>query len=123
MTRFEKEISGQLGDFWQRHAKQEVERLVEQAKSNAVVEEDGAIFWKSNGSYIPDDYCEKLEYAGFNFSRCATAIKRDAQQQAFLAEYQKKYKEPSAEELFEMRCAFGEGSVVVDVITGAEIRL
>lgn len=38
----------------------------------------------------------------------------------FLAEYREARKNhtPSEEELFEMRAAFGEGSTVVDVITG-----
>lgn len=123
MTRFKKEISGQLGDFWVKHAKQEVEQLVKQAKTEATVENDGAIKWNSSGNYLPDDCCEKLEYANFDFSRQATAIKRDAQFDEFVAQYRANKQAPSEEELFGMRAAFGPGATVVDVLTGEQILL
>jgi len=45
---------------------------------------------------------------------------RDRETQAFLAEYRRanKGRKRSAEEIFEMRAAFGPGETVVDVITG-----
>lgn len=123
MTRFEKEISGQLGEFWMKHAKEEVERLVEQAKTNATVEEDGAIRWNSSGNYIPDDCCEKLEYARFEFSREATRVKREKQTEEFITRYKAMEKEPSAEEIAEMRATFGPGTVVENILTGRRIQL
>ena len=120
MSRFMQEISGALGDWWKEHAEKEVAENVKYADENAVVEDDGAIRWKS-GNYVPDDYCEKLEYAGYHFSRAATAKKRDIQDKKFIEEYRKHYKGPSEEELIEMRAAFGAGTTVVDVITGKEI--
>lgn len=123
MTRFQKEISGQLGDYWQASAEQDVKEAVIDANKNAIVEDDGAIKWKSNGAYIPDDFCEKLEYAGYKFSREATAIKRAAQVHRELAQYKANYTGPSDEEVAEMRAAFGEGETIVDVITGKTIKL
>lgn len=123
MTRFQREINGQLGDYWQASAEQDVKDAVKNANENAIVEEDGAIKWKSNGAYIPDDFCEKLEYAGYKFSREATAVKRAAQVQKELAQYRANYTGPSDEEVAEMRAAFGEGETVVDVITGKTIKL
>ena len=123
MTRFQKEISGQLGDYWQASAEQDVKEAVIDADKNAIVEDDGAIKWKSNDAYIPDDFCEKLEYAGYKFSREATAVKRNAQVQKELAQYRANYTGPSDEEVAEMRAAFGEGETVVDVITGKTIKL
>ena len=123
MTRFQREISGQLGDYWQASAEQDVKEAVIDADKNAIVEDDGAIKWKSNGAYIPDDFCEKLEYAGYKFSREATAVKRNAQVQKELAQYRANYTGPSDEEIAEMRAAFGEGETVVDVITGKTIKL
>ena len=123
MTRFQKEISGQLGDYWQASAEQDVKEAVIYADKNAIVEDDGAIKWKSNGAYIPDDFCEKLEYAGYKFSREATAIKRDVQVQKELAQYRANYTGPSDEEIAEMRAAFGEGETVVDTITGKIFKL
>lgn len=118
MTRFEREISGSLGAFWKKNAEEEVKKAVAQAEKDATVEADGAIKWNSNGRYLMDDFCEKLEYAGFDFSRVATEKKRDAQNEESLAEYRRNYKGLSAEELAEARAAFGEGTTVVNVLTG-----
>lgn len=118
MTRFEREISGSLGAFWKKNAEEEVKKAVAQAEKDTTVEADGAIKWNSNGRYLMDDFCEKLEYAGFDFSREATAKKRDAQNEESLAEYRRNYKGLSAEELAEARAAFGEGTTVVNVLTG-----
>jgi hypothetical protein len=123
MTRFEKEISGSLGTWWYENAKKEVARAVNKARTDAIVEEDGAIKWKCNGRYLMDELCEKLEYADFNFSREATRIKRDIQIREEIEEYKRRRKEPSEEELFEMRATFGKNTVVVNIITGKQIKL
>ena len=125
MTRFQKEISGMLGDWWKKNAEKEVAEALEDVAENAIIEEDGAIRWISSGNYIPDDYCEKLEYGGYNFSREATKIKSDIQLSKFAEEYRKSMENHvySEEELYEMRSAFGEGTYVVDIITGKKIYL
>lgn len=119
-TRFQKEISGELGDFWKNHAQKEVEDAVKSANERAVVEEDGAIKWVSNNHYIPDDFCEKLEYAGYNFDRESTRIKADKQSRENIQKYiaNQKYYAPTEEQILEMRSIFGEGVTVVDVFTG-----
>ena len=123
MTRFQKEITGQLGPFWQQNAEKEVQKAVKDAAENATVDANGAISWKSSGNYLPDEYCEKLEHAGFSFSREATSIAREAQVAAELVEYRKNRRAPSDAELREMRKTFGAGTTVVDIISGATIQL
>lgn len=123
MTRFEKEITGQLGAYWQQSAEKDVQEAVKHANEAATVDENGAISWKSNGSYLMDDFCEKLEFAGYPFSREATREARETQVAAELAEYRKNRRAPSAEELREMRKAFGAGTTVVDVLSGETIQL
>ena len=123
MTRFEREISGSLGAFWKKNAEEEVRKAVAQADTQATVDTDGAIRWKSNGRYLMDDFCEKLEYAGYAFSREATAAKRDVQNAESLAEYRRNDKGFSREELAEARAAFGEGTTVVNVLTGKKTKL
>lgn len=123
MTRFEREISGSLGAFWKKNAEEEVKKAVAQAEKDATVEVDGAIRWNSNGRYLMDDFCEKLEYAGYPFSRKATADKREAQVEEELAQYRKNHKGFSQEELDEARAAFGEGTTVVNVLTGEKTKL
>lgn len=123
MTRFEREINGSLGDFWKRNAQEEVKKAVAKAEADATVEADGAIKWNSNGRYLMDDFCEKLEYAGYAFDREATAKKRDAQNEESLAEYRKNDRGLSGEALAEARAAFGEGTTVVNILTGRRTRL
>ena len=123
MTRFEQEISGALGEFWKKNAEKEVKRVVEQADAEAAVESDGAIRWNSNGSYLMDDFCEKLEYAGYPFSRSATREKREAQVARELAEYRASHHTTTAEERADMQAAFGKGATVVNALTGERTRL
>ena len=123
MTRFEREISGSLGAFWKKNAEEEVRKAVAKADSDAAVEADGAIKWNSNGRYLMDDFCEKLEYTGYAFSREATAEKREAQNEESLAEYCRNDKGLTGEALAEARAAFGEGTTVVNVLTGKKTLL
>ena len=123
MTRFEQEINGSLGAFWKKNAEEEVRKAVVQADEKATVEADGAVKWNSNGRYLMDDFCEKLEYAGYAFSREATAEKRDEQNAESLAEYRKSDRGLSGEALAEARAAFGEGTTVVNVLTGKKTLL
>lgn len=125
---FANQWNGFLGDFWYKNAREEVERLYNQ-KDEMIIEEDGAVRWKSNGNYLPDDCMEKLEYAPYDLrskiSREATKIKRDIQTQEFLEEYreQTKHHVYTEEELKEMRDAFGAGATVVDVFAGTIIHI
>lgn len=135
MTRFEQEISGILdkqvaerkgtenNHFWERSAKAEVEKAVKEADEKATVDEDGAIRWKSNGNYLMDDLCEKLEYAGYSFSREATRSAREKRNDEWLAEYRKQKIEYSSEEIAEMRAAFGTGTTIVNILTGERIAI
>lgn len=123
MTRFEMEISGKLGDFWKNHAEKEVKEAVEQADREAMMDPDGAIYWIRSGNYIPDDYCEKLEFASYKFDRQATKRARDAQSEKFLENYRKNHRGFTAEEIAEARAAFGPGTVVVNVATGEEVTV
>ena len=123
MTRFEREISGSLGAFWKKNAEEEVRKAVAQADTQAMVEADGAIKWTGNGRYLMDDFCEKLEYAGYAFDREATAKKQDAQNEESLARYRRDDRGLSGEALAEARAAFGEGTTVVNVLTGEKTRL
>ena len=123
MTRFQQEISGALGQWWKEQAEKELEDAVRKADADAIVEPEGAIKWVKSGNYLMDDFCEMLEYAGYPFSREATAKSRDIQNSKFIEEYKKNYTGPSEEELFEMRASFGDNGTVIGVITGNVIEL
>ena len=123
MTRFQQEITGELGQYWKDQAEKEVKRAVRKADELAIVDSNGAIRWKNNGSYLMDDFCEMLEYAGYQFSRKATAEARNIQAVESLKNYKLNYTGPNAEELAEMRASFGEGETIDNVITGDVITL
>lgn len=142
MTRFLQEISGKLDKevverkrlrgetvsnphYWEESAKRELENKMNEASEKAVVDENGVIRWKSNNRCLMDDYCEILEYGGFDFSREATAKARSVEDAKFIKEYRESMKNHvySDEEMAEMRNAFGEGTKVVNVISGKEIML
>ena len=80
----------------------------------------GAAFWNSNGRIIPADAAEILSYTDFPFSLEETNRAREAQTAKFLENY---HHETTAEEKAEMRAAFGEGTTVVDILSGERIRL
>lgn len=123
-TRFEQEYSGLLGEYWKSNADKTIQKYINDAYLNAEVDKDGAISWKSNGQYLMDDFCEVLEFGGYPFSREMTRKKRDEQVQYQLGIYKlHSLKESCPEELSEMRSVFGEGTTVVNVITGKKVRL
>ncbi len=88
---------------------------------NDAYEDDGVLRWKSNDRCVPLDV--------FRDAYCTPPAKQketvDADTSAFLAEYRaiNTGRARSAEEMFEMRAAFGTGTTVVDVITGDKIAL
>ena len=126
MTRFAREFNGELGEFWYKDAHKQVEKMKAQWDNGDIIcEEDGAVKWKSNGHYLPEDCAEILAYTFVNFSRKATEIKRDAQTKEFLDSYRKTHANRvlSDEERYEMICTFGKGATVVDAITGQRFHL
>lgn len=91
---------------------------------DAIVEDDGAIKWESNGNYLMEDVMNNIIANGFTeFSKEATLAKREAQVKELLSNYRKNYKGPTEEQLAEMRAAYGYGAKVIDVITGDVITL
>lgn len=123
MSRFLREISGQLGDFWKKSAEEEVIKAVKLANEDSIVETDGAIKWKKSGNYVPDDLCEKLEYAGFNFSREMTNNKREEQNALFFKNYRESKREIDSKQKVEMNANFEKDDIVIDVITKKKYKI
>ena len=121
ISRFEKEITGMLGEYWRRQAEVRVKSCIREANKDAEVDETGAIRWKHNGNYLMDDYCEVLEYAEYPFSREATRVAREAQNELFLREYKRSGQSVIVDP--EMIAAFGKGVEVVNILTGETIIL
>lgn len=137
-TRFQQEISGELDrqvaertgepnkHFWQKHAEEEVAWILNKYENGELlIDEYGVAYWASNNRAIPQECVEKALYGGLPINAELTRELERNQTEKSLAEYRERMKNHvyTEEELFEMRAAFGEGTVVVDAITGRKIRL
>jgi hypothetical protein len=100
----------------------DAEYLVRHAADIAIT--DGVARWTTSGQVLPDDcaaLAARLDLAP-GMDLAATAAARDAETAAFLNEYRASVHRPDAEQLAEMRAAFGPDQVVVNVISGQETR-
>lgn len=81
--------------------------------------------WKSNNSVPPQEVLDFWKYIGKRFNMTKSVAARERETKDFLKEYRKRMEnyEHSAEEMAEMRAAFGEGATVVNVITGKKTKL
>lgn len=122
-TRFQRELSGELGAFWQQHAKDELAKVKANLDSGEITIDEAGVARNCIGRALMDDLLEKLVLVTDKADSAATRAAREAEVQADLESYRDSRKAPSGEELAEMRAAFGEGAKVVDVITGEEIQL
>jgi len=88
---------------------------------------DGIVRWPTNGTVPPAEVLETmLASKGITTNEfLASGRTRDAETTAFIASYREQMANhvPDAEELYEMRAAFGEGTEVVNIITGQTTRI
>lgn len=124
MTRFQMELSGALGEFWKKEAESELNKVYADYMMGDITIVDGVAYNKI-GRPVMEDMAEKIELAGLPIDRVATKKANDEYSSKVIAEYKKSMENHvySDEELFEMRAAFGKGTVIVDAFTGKKIRL
>ena len=124
-SRFEQELSGELGAFWVKKANEELDEVRAELEAGEITIDENGVAYNCIGRVVMDDMAEKLEHVTSRIDREATTKARREENEKSFAEYREKMKnyKPSAEELYEMRCAFGAGTTVVDIITGQKIRL
>ena len=123
MTRFERELSGALGPYWQKDAERRLAQVKADLEAGRITIDETGIARNCIGRVLMNDQMELLLRVTDRVDAEATNAAREAEVEAALAEYRANYKGPSAEELAEMRTAFGSGATVVDVITGKKIEL
>lgn len=104
--------------------KKEAERIASDFEQSAFVS-DGVVRWNSNNHVPPQDILDFWEFLEKPFDIAKSSMTREREDNAFIAEYRRTQanRQPSGEELAEMRAAFGEGGTVVNVITGRKINL
>ena len=125
MTRFEKELSGNLGAYWKASAEKELERVRADFETGKITVDENGVARNCIGRILMDDMLEKLTYITGEADAEATRAAREEETAAFFEGYRKanRNRRRSAEELHEMRAAFGTGTTVVDIITGERVRL
>lgn len=125
MTRFEQELSGRLGDYWKRSAEKELEEIRADLEAGRITIDASGIARNRIGRALMRDMLEKLTYVTDRVSTQATNEARDEENAKSIAAYKESRKAHgySAEELHEMRAAFGEGARIVDALTGETITL
>lgn len=126
MTRFQKELSGELGEFWKSDAERKLQQTREDITNGDIVIDEKGIARNSIGRIVTKDLGEIIQMvSGTEYSKEATDTARDKETEEFLKEYreQQKNREISFEEMEEMRNVFGEGTTVVDVFSGKETKL
>ena len=59
-TRFQRELSGELGAFWQQHAKDELAKVKADLDSGAITIDEAGVARNCIGRALMDDLLEKL---------------------------------------------------------------
>lgn len=117
MTRFQMELSGKLGQFWQNEAQKELERVKSDLDSCRIAIDGDGVARNCIGRALADDMLEKVELVApdcvnVSATRATYAAERDRVLRRYAS------REIGAEEMHEMRSAFGAGTTVVDALTG-----
>ena len=125
MSRFYREISGELGEFWKKSAQEELNKIKAEYDKGEIYVDSNGVLRNVIHRVAVSEVCEKVAYLGISYNHNATEKARDEENRKSIAEYREAMKnyEPSEEELYEMRAAFGEGETVVNILTGATIKL
>lgn len=123
MTRFQQELSGSLGAFWQKEAEKELATTRADLENGRITIDSNGVARNRIGRVLMADQMEKLLMVTDKADAAATAAAREAEVDRSLAAYRVAKRSHSAEELAEMRAAFGSGATVVDAITGERIAL
>lgn len=123
MTRFQKELSGELGAYWEKEAQKELERVKADLQAGKITIENG-VARNCIGRVLMSDMLEKLAMVTDKASvEATTAAARDKEVSESLAEYRKSARPATGEERMEMQAAFGKGTTVVNILTGEKTKL
>lgn len=123
MTRFQRELNGELGAYWKREAEKELERVKTDLQAGRITIDENGVARNCIGRVLMSDMLEKLVMVTDKASVEAATAARDKEVSESLAEYRKNARPAIEEERMEMRAAFGKGTTVVNVLTGEEIEL
>lgn len=123
MTRFEKELSGALGEYWKKEAEKELSSIRKDLDEGRITIDESGVARNCVGRALQNDMLEKVMMVSDKVNAEATRKECEKEALAAFEAYRTNYTGPSEEELFELRAAYGRGTTVVDVIAGRKIKL
>ena len=123
MTRFQQELNGSLGPFWKQEAEKELAKVKADLENDRITIDENGIARNCIGRVLMADMLEKLLLVTDKADKAATTAAREAEVSKELTAYREAKQSTSAEELAEMRAAFGKGTRVMNVLTGEQINL
>lgn len=123
MTRFQRELNGELGAYWKREAEKELERVKTDLQAGKITIDENGVARNCIGRVLMSDMLEKLVMVTDKASVEATTAAREQEVEESLAEYRKNARPATEEERMEMRAAFRKGTTVVNVLTGEKTEL
>lgn len=125
MTRFDRELKGEHGEFWKKKATQYLHKIEEEVFRGEITIDKEGVARNCIGRVVVDEVANSLDYiiqdGSFRWDK--TIEVRNKENEEFLKEYASREPHYSGEEIAEMKAAFGEGDTVIDVLTGKRIQL
>lgn len=125
MTRFDRELRGEFGDYWKKEAIKYLHKIEEEVFTGKITIDSEGVARNCIGQVVMDDVANALDYiiqdGSFRWDKTIEA--RNKENEEFLKEYASREIHYSSEEIAEMKAAFGEGTKVVNILTGRKIQL
>lgn len=125
MTRFDRELRGEYGEFWKKKAIQYLHKIEEEVFKGEITIDKQGVARNCIGRVVVDEVANALDYiiqdGSFRWDKTIEA--RNKENEEFLKEYASRETHYSDEEMAEMKAVFGEGTKVVNILTGREIQL
>lgn len=125
MTRFDRELRGEYGELWKKKAMHYLHKIEEEVSKGEITIDKEGVARNCIGRVVVDEVANALDYiiqdGSFRWDRTIEA--RNKENEEFLKEYVSRQPHCSDEEIAEMEAAFGEGTKVINILTGQEIQL
>lgn len=122
-SRFQRELSGELGSYQRERAEKELEGVRSDIANGFLTIDEKGVARNRIGRVVMDDILERIVIVSAKVNEEETRKARKAEVNSFIAEYRNNYKGPASEQLAEMQAEFGKGAKVADIFAGTDYIL
>lgn len=122
-SRFQKELSGELGKYWKEAAENELIRIAEMIENGKITIDSKGVARNEIGRVLMSDMLEKVAIVNDNVDVEATEAARLEELHNFCEEYRRNYTGPTEEELAGARAEFGQSAAIINILTGESCTL